>query len=824
MTHLSSRLPLKNSLSLAVSSIALLAMAPVVCAQEDRAASVQSLTIPEGSLGRSLLDVSNTFGVPILAPENLVSGKRSPAISGTLSASEAIDTLLDGSDLIALPSDNGGFIIQERPAAPQSAPAAESVQQSDVSDLEEPRIEDIVVITSQFQNSLVNRLPVPEYEVSATLNVIDQSILVDRNFIDVQESLLTLPNVTAFGGNFAGGDFFVFSRGFPGDFLVNNRPYFQNRGSAFDRSVVDRLEVLKGPSTIAFGPVFPGGIFNTVLKEPMRDDAYEVSVIANTFGSLRGEADLNAGQLFGQDWLRGRLNVAYEDGEGKANRISRERFNIRPIIEADLSPNTRVQAAVLYSEIDGSFQPSFPLNTDLSIPQEITPGTFIGSQTNSGRTERVYAEAQVVHDFLDNLKLTLRGSYTDEDNDASYGNGFYAYNYYYYNGGLYGLPPGDRTGYAYGFVRGATNEEYYGDAQLATHFELFGIRQDALIGATYSSQDLFNSAFLTEVLGVVDLANSSTFLLPEITISLPDDPDGRKNKDELSSVYAEVYLRPTDRLTIPFGVRYDDVRQERALTAGGTPEVQTESDVTIKTGVNFEVMDGLRVYYAYAESFIPQISLSRTGFLDSETGTMHEIGVKYRGSNGLSIDAAIFDITREGLAVPDPNNGPGEGFFVAEGAQESKGIEISVSGDLTDTISVNVNYGYVDAEITEQIFGQIGRIARVPDHSGSAYIKYDPSTGPLSKFRSSAGVRHVSERPLRSPNIADPSAPIPFVDGYTIAEFMVGYQLTENIDLQANVFNVFDKKYLEDLGFGSAGGGFSFGEPLNAQLTLRAKF
>ncbi|MEM9386673.1 MAG: TonB-dependent receptor [Pseudomonadota bacterium] len=472
--------------------------------------------------------------------------------------------------------------------------------------------------------------------------------------------------------------------------------------------------------------------------------------------------------------------------------------------------------------LEGGFEPYFPLNVDLTVPEEITTGTFIGSARNSLNNEYVYAVAQVVHDFLDNLKLTVRGSYLDTEGDQAYGNGFYRCSYYDdYNPDYQfnGIPFDDRTGNRYGFVRANEEEQVYLDVQLAGAFDLFGQKHDALLGFTYSDRESFNTNFLTEDLGIVVLTDPSTFIGPAITLELPEDADGFNNQDELTSVYAEVYLRPHERITVPFGFRWDEVEESRATSRFATPEVRTESDTTIKTGINASITDSVRVFYSYAESFVPQAQLSRTGFLNPERGRAHEVGVKYRGPRGLSFDASVFEITREDLAAFDPTNEPGDGFFVAAGGQQSTGFEVSASGNVTDTISISVNFGYNDVEITEEIFGNIGQVWLIPEYNGSAYIDYNSlSTG----FRGSIGVRFTGDVPLRFPTVFVPHRDLGFVDGYAIADLMLGYQFNNSWDVQLNVFNALDNEYLRAFGFGfGAGGGFTFGQPLNAQLQVR---
>ena len=707
--------------------------------------------------------------------------------------------------------------------------ATQSVEDPGESLGQRDEIEELKVIGTRFQNSLVSRLDIPDNELAVTLDIIDAQALENLNFLRLEETFLNLPNVSVGGTNFAGGNFFVGIRGFQfSSVLINNRPVASFRGSGLDRSVVETVEVLKGPTSIVFGPVSPGGITNQVLKTPKNESFGNVDLIANTFGTLRAEVDLNSASLFGSDKVRGLLTLAYEDGSHPADEVGRQVIAIRPVVEVDIGKSSSVQLAVYHRDLQGGFEPFFPLNTDLSIPEEITPTTFTGSETNRLDNDYTLIEAQAVHNFLDDLKLTVRGSYLNTEGDQAYGNGFYRYSYYDNydpNYVLNGLPPGDRTGYLYGFVRANSEEQVYLDAQLAGVFKWFGRANDALVGVTFSEQDTFNTDFLSEDLGVIDLADPSTFVGPAITLTIPEDIGGFFNDDRLQSVYAEIYLRPSERVTIPFGIRYDELRQERAVSAVATPEVQTDTDLTIKTGINFKFTDQFRAFYSYAESFVPQDGITLNGFLNPERGFAHEVGIKYRSNFGLDVNAAIFQIDREDVAIEDQDNNidPADFFQITGGEQRSRGFELGVTGRLNDNFSINANFGFVDAETTEQIFDEVGRLPLIPEMNGSLFVNYDGADD--VGLRASIGLRFTDEVTLRSATTFDPDRDLGIIDGYVIFDGMVGYKFSDDIDLQLNLFNLTDEEYLQQFGFGfGAGGGFTFGQPVNAQAQFRWSF
>ncbi|MEM9263537.1 MAG: TonB-dependent receptor, partial [Pseudomonadota bacterium] len=555
-------------------------------------------------------------------------------------------------------------------------------------EIDTDQITDEVVVFGRFQNSLINRLPIEAEELPYSIQEIDRDFIDTRGFIRPLEALQVIPNVVSRGDQFSSGGIDFLIRGFEASILVNNRPETSSRGfGRRDNAFVERYEVLKGPASISLGPVLPGGIINTVTKLPEADPFLDVEVRAGSFGTFRSEIDVNGGSLFGSDAVRGRATFAFENAQFANDIENRQLIAIRPVIEADLSSRTRSFFSVAYKQFDAVPGLNFAIFQDGTIPSSFTPETFFGPfEGVAGEGRDVLADAEVQHEFLDNLKLTLRGSYQDTDLDYRNTQGLYNYNF---DEGQFGIAPSNPVGNFYSSTGAFDEEVIYGDAQLAwTDNPLFGGEFDVVVGGTYEERNSLSTFSFDGFNAIVDVINFDPSEIP-----IPDNPGTPVPFFDLAlkttSVYAEAIYRPTDWLVFVGGVRYDDLRNEiRDPTSGGDDTaaddfvqvtVEETDNVSFRIGGTATITDSLNVYASFAESFIPQSGVLQSGGpIGPETATSYEVGLK--GSildDKITINAALFNTLRQNVAnfVTDPATQLT--FAVPVGEQRHRGFEIS---------------------------------------------------------------------------------------------------------------------------------------------------
>ncbi|MEM6539065.1 MAG: TonB-dependent receptor [Pseudomonadota bacterium] len=800
----------KAALTAAASTLAIMAATPAALAQEPAVATAQQqVNIPAGPLEDALITVSETFGVTVIAPNELVSGKSSPVVSGRFNAEQTIDRLLAASGLQIDRSSSGAYVVTQiaaevRPAQPAWA-------------LNEARGE-IVVIGSRFQNSLINRLPVAPEEFPFSLDLIDDELIEERGFFNPQDILQTIPNTFQAQNEALPSGALFFIRGFEASRVTNNRPEGNSRGAGQrEISFIERIEVAKGPTSIILGPVIPGGVVNLVTKTPKNNDFLDVTFRAGSFETYRAEVDGNASSLFGSEKLKGRVTIAYEDRGSPQDPAQTETFAVRPVVEFDLTDRTRIQASAAYTSREGILASLFPVNADGSVPDGIDPDTYVSIPPPVDAVDRYY-DAELQHEFLDNLKLVVRGSY--QETDIDYTQSHLSFNY----AGARGFEDGDTIATTYLSRISDAAEVSFVDTQLVGGFDAFGQRNDWVIGTGYRNEKSNREVGFGAAVPI-DITDFAATVIP--ATNDPELAPFNFSETDLYSLFGEAVVRPTDRLTILAGIRYDEITRIDFSEFFGRDSELTSEDVTFRIGATYEITSGFNAYASYAESFVPQNGTIRTGeSIEPETATNYEVGLKGQVLNGkVNINAAAFALVRQDVATQDPANDPvlGERFVVAGGEQEHLGFELSVNADVTEAFVLNASYGYVDTEVTESndtggffVIGQT--VPRVPSHTFNVFANYTLQQGVMEGLKMGAGARGISERPAPQFNIE--------YDGYVIVDAFASYRLNDYSEIQVNALNLLNEEYREAVGygFGSPGGGHQFGNPRGIYGTLRLSF
>ena len=250
----------------------------------------------------------------------------------------------------------------------------------------------------------------------------------------------------------------------------------------------------------------------------------------------------------------------------------------------------------------------------------------------------------------------------------------------------------------------------------------------------------------------------------------------------LDSLFALYELKPVESLTLTAGVRNDDDNRFGSETTARVAAAWNPTDqVTVRSswGQGFKAPSLYQTTYIC--TFCGLTEPNRD--LKPETSEAFDIGVDWRSSDGrVEAGVTYFDQDTENLIDFSYTAG-----YDNIAQVESKGVELFAGYVLTDWLSVNGNYTYIDAED-----GDGNELTRLPEHSGNVSLSVDPD-GP---FSGAVLVRYNGDEANTNGTT---------LDGWTRVDLTGRYALNESVELFGRVENLFDEDYQQILGYGTPG-------------------
>jgi len=297
-------------------------------------------------------------------------------------------------------------------------------------------------------------------------------------------------------------------------------------------------------------------------------------------------------------------------------------------------------------------------------------------------------------------------------------------------------------------------------------------------------------------------------------VSTPDS-----NSDYLlytASAYVRDTIEITRWLQVIAGARYDLFNESALDMNTNTNRSLINNKVSPQAAVIVKPASNVSVYGAYSVSYLPasgdQFSALNNGniILAPQKFENTEVGVKWDIQPRLQFAAAVYDLERTNIPLPDPNN---PGFFILSGSNRVRGFETSLNGYITNEWQSTLGYAYTDARVTSATSATIvpgNRIQLVPFNQFSWWNKYQftPVWG------AALGVIYFSDSFASS----DDTVLLP---GWVRFDAAIYMKINETWRAQLNIENIFDKGY-----WASADGNnnLSPGATRTIRLSATAKF
>jgi catecholate siderophore receptor len=651
-------------------------------------------------------------------------------------------------------------------------------------------------------------------DVPQSITVVSERMIQDASMQNMADAVRYVPGVgmaqgegnrdtPILRGNASTADFFV-------DGVRDDVEYFR------DLYNVERVEALKGPNAMIFGRAGAGGLINRVTRQAGWDDVREVSLQAGSWDNLRTTADFG-GAL--NDRIAVRVTGLYEDSESYRDGFELERYGVNPTLAMRLDENSTLRLGYeyyTYDRIADRGVPSFD-----GRPVETDESTFFGDPTRSPTDATVnLATAVFDHEFGNGVSLRNRTLYGDYD--KFYQNVF--------AGGTAFVDDGVLMVPISAYNASQDRENLFNQTDLVFSLTTGSVHHELLTGVELGRQETDNFRNDPGVFDAgspfpactEDLAELTCLAVPlsDPTISVPVTFGLVRNDNHTEADIAAIYLQDQMKFSEHFqavlGLRYDQFDVDFRDNLTGEALESDDDFVSPRVGLIYKPIEPVSLYASYSVTYLPRSGAQMSSLtasnqtLDPEEYDNYEIGAKWDLRPDLSLTAAVYQLDRTNVAIPDPLD-PASSILVD--GQETKGIELGIAGQLTEAWSVFGGYAWQDGELTATASDTAvdgATLAQLPEHKISLWNRYQltPAWG------IGLGLMYQSDMYTSTDNTVT-------LPSFTRVDAALFYSLNDRIRAQLNVENLLDEEYMANA---HNNNNISPGSPLAVRMGVTVAF
>lgn len=665
----------------------------------------------------------------------------------------------------------------------------------------------------------------PLRDTPKSVTVIPKEVIEDIGATSFREVVRSTPGVTL--GTGEGGNAFgdrIFIRGFE----ARNDVYIDGLRdpgvSSREIFAVEQIEVIKGPSGNFGGRGTTGGLVSLESKQPWRDRDYgivEGAVGTENFYRATADANVTLG-----DRAALRVNALYHNADTPGRDfITSERYGVAVAGVVDLTDTLSLNADYYHYRLDGIPDFGHPFDSTTLQPYRVNRNNNYGV---------------IGRDFLENGAdvATLRLDFKPIDaisirSVTRYGKTFNRY--------LVGTPgtvcrvartaagacpangaavPESEYTLTAGSQRRWSDNEYWANVTDATlRLDTGGISHTLVLGGEYAHETVstlpLNIAAFAEDASGNPIATPGSFIRnllnpnPVLGFTIPVTPDRTNGPTEVTIETLSAYIIDTIKLSpavqLLLSARYDsyalDYLNPDSSTAAGLQPLALRNNsafLNYQASLVVKPSDPLTLYASFATSSNPSgeqldgngiaydgIAAS-TQNLEPERNRSYELGFKWElNGSDLLLTGAVYQITKANAREQTSPN-----VYQLVGEQRARGVELGITGNITDRLQLFGGYSYNDARIVDSVTAaNIGRrLANTPQHSASLLATYA-----VTDHLQIGGQIYYQDEIFGGSTAAN-TAKVP---GYVRYDAVVRWQPLEKLQVRLNVLNITDKTYYD---------------------------
>lgn len=697
----------------------------------------------------------------------------------------------------------------------------------------------------------------PLVNTTQTVNVIKEQLLQEQGATTLTEALRNVPGAGTFyageNGNTSTGDA-VYMRGFDSSSSIYVDGVRDIGSISRDMFNIDQVEVTKGPAGTDYGRSAPTGAINLVSKQANLNNSFGGSLGLGSASYKRASIDLNR-VVNAETGTAVRLNAMAQDANvAGRNGIENNRWGIAPSFAFGLNSPTRVfvnllhikqsnvpDGGVLTMGLPGYTSPDPAKRGYLSGAARVNSKNFYGTASDHDDVTATMATLKMEHDFSATTKLrnTTRWGETKQDYLLT---AFMA-------GSTQLVTPNANDPSTWTMSRNINTKDQVNriltnQTNLSTSLATGSVQHDLSLGLELTREEQTNYGLATK--GTVPAVSVYN---PDSSISLPDyqrNGADSKGKTDTVALYAFDTLKFNDQWQANLGLRLDRYKTSYNAMAvctttsttqpcGSNPVgtvVPTTSDglsksgtlLSWKAGVLYKPAPNGSVYLNYALSQQPPggsnfalsaaVNNAANPNMDPQKAKTLELGSKWElAEKNLMLSGALFrtEVTNEIVTNSD-------GTVGQTGKKIVQGLELGVIGQINKAWGVSAGYTVQNTKVDTGALvaaDASNGLTYTPKNAFSLWSTYQLPFGLTvgGGARYAGGLKRGTDGAVGTPN---------HTDSYWVFDAMASYRVNKNLDIQLNVFNLFDKDYVAAIN--KSGYRYFPGIARSARLTANFKF
>lgn len=660
-------------------------------------------------------------------------------------------------------------------------------------------------------------------DIPQSVTVVTEKLIDDRNLDTVKEALKNTAGITFLAAE--GGEEDIRLRGFAlgatGDIFIDG----MRDPAIYDRDTfnLDRMEVLRGSASMLFGRGSTGGAVNQVTKKPslMSENQLDITLGSHDYVRLVGDLNIATGNKSAL-----RVNAMHTKADNNGSGSALDKYGLAAAYSWGIGDDNEFQVSLFHLDNKNGINygipfiapyPGAPATDRRLLP--LDPDAYYGAASDYNHSSGSIATFSHLHrfDWDGELKTQFRvGEFERDQRSGAIRLAAAA------------LQPGGVAATLQTFgpdtvlTRGThlkiqDMDNLHAQSDYNGKHRLFGLRHEVLAGIDYSREKKVVYAARNAAQGGV------TITKPTTTVGTPDDG---ARVDESSRVlrvnnkyvargvgaYLQDMIELTPTWKLVAGLRFDKLEgdyDQYAIpnNAPGpvttTPYTMKVSEWSKRVGVLYQPSDRHSFHASYGTSFNTSGDAYSLGASNADTPPEQsinmEIGAKLDSADKrFTTRMAIFHSTK----LNERNTDPDLPVVTLSGRRHVSGFEIDAAGRLTHDWEIYGSYMWmpnakVDKAAPCPSSGQClqgapgeregDRPALTPEHSGTIWTTYKLTP----QLRLGAGINfRGKQKPTRSEF---------HVPAYVTGDLMAEYHVNDDFTLKANLTNVTNKLYADQL-------------------------